>query len=271
MKKILIILNESEMPQHVIKSALRIGQESKSFLEAIFINDLNNMNADYPFPNDLYLTNDRVTNEMSIEASKKRLENSVQEFKDKCIEKGIAYKIEIDKSVSIKHLIKLSSYADLIITDATSDSIEYSLKDLLADAHCPLLLISKNAVVVEKIYVAYDGSTSSMYALKMFSYIFPEYKNFNIHFFQISKSEDSEITQLNELESWVAQHYANANYELIKGNTDIELMEHIRYDAEKTILVMGAYSGSSIRRLFLKSTADAIIKNTNVSLFITHV
>ena len=270
MKKILIILNESHIPQQVIKRAIHIAKESKSLLEAVFINDINGLDFDYPFPNDLFLLGEKVRAETRTEESMKLLESMAQVFKDECNEQGIEYKIEIDKAVSLKHLITLSSFADLIIADSKSDSDEYSLKDLLADAHCPLLLVSKNAEPVAKVYVAYDGSASSMFAVKMFSYIFPEYMNFNIHLFQIASGDTTAITHLDEIKSWATKHFSNINFELIKGNTKIELVEHIRQGSEKAIIVMGAYSGSSVARLFLKSTAESVINETNASLFITH-
>ena len=270
MKKILIILNESHVPQEVIKRAIHIAKESNSLLEAVFINDINGFNYGYPFPNDLFLLGEKVRAETRTAESMRLLENIAKEFKNDCNEHSVEYKIEIDKAVSIKHLINLSSFADLIIADSKSDSDEYSLKDLLADAHCPLLLVSKNAEPVAKVYVAYDGSASSMYAVKMFSYIFPEYMNFNIHFFQITAGDIDEIAHLDEIKSWATMHFANVKFELIKGSTKKELVEHIRNGPEKAIIIMGAYSGSSIARLFLKSTAESVINETNASLFITH-
>lgn len=270
MKKILIILNESHIPQQVIKRAIDIAKETNSLLEAVFINDINGLNFGYPFPNDLYLAGETVRAETRTIESMKLLESIAREFKDECNQHSVEHKIEIDKAVSLKHLINLSNFADLIIADSKSDSDEYSLKDLLADAHCPLLLISKNAAPVTKVYIAYDGSASSMYAVKMFSYIFPEYMNFTIHFFQITDGDIKEIAQLAEIKSWATMHFSNIHFELIKGSTKKEMIEYIRNGSEKALIVMGAYSGSSIARVFLKSTAESVINETNASLFITH-
>ncbi len=270
MKKILVILNESHVPQQVIKSAIHIAKESGSLLEAVFINDISSLNFGYPFPNDLYLVGESVKAETRRAESMKLLESIVQEFKDECNKYAIKYKIEIDKSASLRHLITLSSFADLIIADSKSDSDEYSLKDLLADAHCPLLLVSKNTAPIGKVYIAYDGSASSMYAVKMFSYIFPEYKNFNIHFFQITNGDIEEIAYMDEIKTWASMHFSNIKFELITGIIKKELIAYIRQDSEKSIIVMGAYSGSSITRLFLKSTAESVITETSASLFITH-
>lgn len=258
------------MPWQAIKRAIHIAKESNSLLEALFVNDINGLNFGYPFPNDLYLTGPAVRAATRTAESNELLKSIAQVFRDECDEHNIEYKIEIDKAVSIKHLISLSSFADLIIADSKSDSDEYSLRDLLADAHCPLLLISKNAEQFEKIFIAYDGSASSMYAVKMFSYIFPEYKDFPVEFFFITAAEVNEIPDLIELKNWTLKHFTNAKFEIVRGTSKKQLAEHVRTGSEKVIIVMGAYSGSSIARLFLKSSAEAVISETNASLFITH-
>ena len=270
MKKILLILNQCNIPQRVIKRAMHIARETNSLLEAVFINDTDGIDLGYPFPNDLYLIADKVRAATKTEDSRKLLEDLAQQFKDECDEQGIEYKIEIEQTVSVKHLLKLSCFADLIIADSKSDSDEYDLKDLLADAHCPLLLISKNAEPVDKIFVAYDGSISSMYALKMFSYIFPECRHFNVHFFQIRSQKHAEILYLDEIKSWAAKHFTNIKFDLLEGDVKNDLAEHIRIGSEKAIIIMGSYSASSLSRLFVKSTSEYVIHQTNASLFITH-
>ncbi|MBC7933817.1 MAG: universal stress protein [Rhizobacter sp.] len=270
MKKILLILNESSIPQQVIKRAMDIAKQTNSLLEAIFLNDTNGIDFGYPFPNDLYLLSDKVQGATKKENSKKLLASLAREFKDECIEQNIEYKIEIDRVVSMENLLKLSCFADLIIADSKSDSDEYDLKDLLADAHCPLLLVSKNAEPLEKIYVAYDGSASSMYALKMFSYIFPECKDFPLYLFQFGSQTNDRIPYIDEIKSWAGKHFTNIKFDLIAGDAKHDLAEHIRVGAEKAIIIMGSYSTSSIARLFIKSTSSYVIHQTNASLFITH-
>ncbi|MEP6713701.1 MAG: universal stress protein [Ferruginibacter sp.] len=270
MKKILIILNLSHTPPQLIKTAVKIAKESDSFLEAIFLNDTASPNFSYPFPNDMYLTGEHASVKKRSEESMELMLSIAAEFRDECEIEEIQFNMEIDRTVSVAHLITLSRFADLVIADSKSDSDEYNLRDLLADAHCPLMLVSKNAAPFQKIFVAYDGTASSMYALKMFSYIFPEYKNYPVHFFQIANADTGTIQHLDEIKSWASKHFSNIKFKLITGTVKNELVEYIRQNSEKIILVMGAYSGSAIARLFLKSTAELVINETSASLFITH-
>ncbi len=269
MKNILLILNDSHIPLHLIQAAITIAGKSKSALEAVFLNDVNDLQFGYGFPNDMFLTEKHLS-ESDIAESMTMAGDIAKLFSDTCKENGVEYKIEIDKVVSVKHLVVLSQFADVIIADAGSDSDEYDLQELLADAHCPLLLIPKNAITIEKIYLAYDGSAPSMHAIKMFSYIFPEYTGLTTTLLQIGDYDMDGISHVNEIRVWTSKHFSNISYEIIKGNARKELVARIKKDSEKALLVMGVYNGSALARLFLKGMAEIIIGETNATLFITH-
>lgn len=270
MKKILIVLNETHIPQHVIQKAIEIAKESGSHLEAVFLNDISALNFGYPFLNDLYLTRERLSTESRLEETIKLMKAEAQAFKDKCNQFNIPCKIEIDQTVSIPHLIELSSFSDLIIADSRADSDEYNFKDILSDSHCPVLLVPWDTEPAEKIFLAYDGTNTSMYAIKMFSYIFPELRSLPVQFFHIATGDMAEIPHLSAIKDWISTHFSTVNYELLSGNTRKGLVEHVKQDSGKIIIVMGAYSRSSVSRLFLKSMIEPVINETNASLFITH-
>jgi nucleotide-binding universal stress UspA family protein len=167
-------------------------------------------------------------------------------------------------------LIMLSRFSDLIIADPRADADDYSLQELLANAHCPAMLVSKDTRPPEKVFLAYDGSSSSMYAIKMFSYILAEYKDLSAQFFQISSGDAVDIPHMDEIKTWASKHFSNIKFELIPGNTRKELVDFIIQDSEKAIVVMGSYGGSSISRAFHTSMAESLINDTKASLFITH-
>jgi len=270
MKKILLVLNETHIPQHVIQKAIEIAKESGSFLEAVFLNDISALNFGYPFPNDLSLASEQLFLENQSEETITLMKAEAQAFKDKCQGFNISCKIEIDQTISIPHLIELSTFADLIIADSRADSDEYDFKDILSDAHCPVLLVPWDTEPIEKIFLAYDGSNSSMYAIKMFSYLFPEFKNLPVQFFHIATGTISEIPHINAVRDWISKHFSNVTYELLSGNIRKGLVEFIKSDSGKVIIVMGAYSRSSVSRLFAKSMIEPVINETNASLFLTH-
>jgi len=270
MKKIIIILNESHIANQVIKRAISIAKATNSLIEAIYINDMDGLNYAYPFPNDLYLLTSPIYNESRMQESNKLLQDLAKEFSTECKAEGIAYKIDIEKYVSVAHVISLSNYADLIIADSKSNSDEYSIRDILIDANCPLLLVSRNAEQIENIVFTYDGTSSSFYAIKMFSYVFPEYKDFFIKLVHMAPTAGESIPDLIEIKSWAERHFINLKFESIKGDPRKDMVALLSENASRTLVVLGAYGRSALSRLFLKSTAESIINDTDCSLFITH-
>lgn len=271
MKKILVILNESHISQHVIQRAVAIASQTGSFVEAIFLNDIDYLDIGYPFPNDLFLTGERLSTNYRTDEAMRMLKMDAGAFEQRCTEAGIEYKIEIDRNVSVKHLLELSSFADLIITDSVVDSNEYSLKDVLADAHCPVLLVSRSSEAIEQIFVAYDGRPSGMHAIKMFRYLFPELRNLPVKFLHFAAESVMKMPNEEEAKTWAGKHFTNVEFLHIEGNARKELAEHIKPGAEKCVVVMGAYGRSSVSRLFLKSMAESVIDGTDASVFISHL
>jgi nucleotide-binding universal stress UspA family protein len=272
MKKILVLLNAGYIPHHVITNAINIAGKTSSSIYAVILNDLNtDVEFDYPFPNDLTLTGTRISKAEADSENRKRIESELQIFRDECELAGIEYYFEIDQNVSLKHLIELSKYSDFILVDAKSDSDAYSLKNVLIDAHCPVLLMSREAEPVARAVLLYDGSSSSIYAIKMFSYLFPEWSNLPTTIVYVSPSEDEEnLPQQDDFQSWLSKHFTNVQIAVLHGKKPEQIFNFISTDTSHTIAVMGAYGENAIHRIFHKSLAESVLNNTHASIFIAH-
>ena len=165
--KILVLLNGTLTPQHVVDSAISIAKTTSSLLHAVFLNyavDLAEYN--YPFPNDLSLTRNNLTGKTIAEENAELLESNMQLFKDECQAEKVNFYIEPDQETSLGRLKGLSAFSDVILADANENLHQYHIADLLVDAHCPVYLASKDVGKIENIILTYDGSFSSMYAIK---------------------------------------------------------------------------------------------------------
>jgi len=72
-----------------------------------------------------------------------------------------------------------------------------------------------------------------------------------------------------KIKEWLAVHYKEICFEVLQGNAKEELFSYL-LPKKNAIVVMGSYGRSSLSLLFKKSTADLILKTTNLPLFITH-
>lgn len=271
MKKILVILNAGRIPQHVISGAIDMARKTSSFIYAVFLNDLKTgPEFDYPFPNDLALAGKSVLSEPAKLENRKRIESELQVFKDECEHGGVPFSYEIDEVVSVKHLLHISAFSDLIIADARSDSDEYTIKDLLIGAHAPVLLLSKHFEMPRSIVLCYDGKLSSMYAIKMFSYLFPEWIGLPTKLLYVSSAKNDQLPHESHFQSWVNQHFRNLVKEILHGNPQEQIVDAILPDSEGKMVVMGSYGENTLSRFFHTSLSNAVVMQTYASLFITH-
>lgn len=270
MKKILVAINGPFTPQHVISFAINIAKSTSSFLHAFFLNyAFQIVDYNYPFPNDLSLTRNRLTGKNLAEENAELLESNTKIFKDECQAAKVEFQINTNTEISLSQLIENSAFCDFIIADGTTNTTQYHLVDLLINAHCPVYLVSKNDEQVKNVILAYDGSFSSIKAIKMFSYIFPELKDLPTSLVHISSGKGDDMPNEENLRTWLTNHYSNIQNRILHGNIREELANFIN-STPISLVVMGAYGRTAISRLFHKSLANTVIQHTKSSLFITH-
>jgi hypothetical protein len=271
MKKILVILNAGHMAQHVNSSAIDISRKTSSVIYAVFINDLKtSQDQDYPFPNDLSLAGTNLSTTPKKLENRKRIESELQVFKDECEGGDVSFSFEIDEVVSVRHLLHISSFSDLIIADTRTESDEFTIKDLLIGAHAPVLLVSREWKTPESVILCYDGKLSSTYAIKMFSYVFPELTNLPTKVVYVSSSRSDQLPHEIYFKDWLGQHFPNLERDILVGNAQEEIVNYIHPHSDSKIVVMGSYGENTLSRIFHTSLSNAVRTQTYGSLFITH-
>jgi hypothetical protein len=271
MKKAMVIMNGSFANHAIITSAVNLAKHDKTILHAIFLqHDTKTLESDYLYPNDLALTQNRLTGK-SIEEENAALVNAnIWLFIDVCEQQKVSYIIEPDTHLTLKDLIGYSAFYDYIIADAQSNLEQYRLSDLLADAHCPIFLTSARINQVKRIILAYDGSYSSTYALKMYHYIFPEWSSVDTTLLFIATEKSSTLPQEDKVKSMVTHYFSSPNIKILQGPFQDSFIKFIKESEEDCLVVMGAYGRSNFSRIIHKSLADMVIEKTQAALFIVH-
>jgi uncharacterized protein (DUF1778 family) len=119
---------------------------------------------------------------------------SVELFKQACQDAQVNFSIQHDKNIAYKEIIHESLYSDLLILNSKETFTNYEektpsrfIKNILEDIQCPVILVPEKFNVIEKIILLYDGTPASIFAIKMFNYIFPENSIKNIELLSIKK------------------------------------------------------------------------------------
>ncbi len=211
-----------------------------------------------------------------IEGNGDILSRSRCQMSEACANRGITLEYVQDDPIDLADLIKESRFSDLIITDASTSFEKIFegaptnfLKHLLARTECPVIVAPESFDSFEEIVFAYDGSEASMFAMRQFTYLFPEFKNRKLTVLEVADEKDRSFTEKERLHRWLENYYGNIHYELLYGKPKDELFGHL-LESQGKIVVMGAFGRTMLSMLASKSNADLILKAVNLPVFISH-
>jgi hypothetical protein len=173
-------------------------------------------------------------------------------------------------------ILEESRFADLVIIQPTlsfekrlEEAPTTLVKEMLANAECPVLVAPQNLTGIEEIVFAYDGSRSAVFAIKQFTYLFPELSDKKAIVLQVNKDDSLPVTEKEKLGKWLRMHYSGIGFQVLKGKASEELYGHL-LGKQNTIVVMGAFGRSWLSGLFKPATAGLLLKTINLPFFITH-
>ncbi|WP_448104477.1 universal stress protein [Pedobacter panaciterrae] len=278
MKNFLAVFDGYQLNKSTLEYALLITKRSNGHLTGVFL--------DAFFYHNYNLS--RVLNTASDpEAALKELnekeqlqrDESVYEFQRACELEGISYAIHRDTSVALFELQYESMFADLIIineqekfTRSKDQQSHGFIKELLADVQCPVLVVPDRFREFEQIVLLYDGSPSSLYAIKMFSYLFDGWNTFSVEVLSVNEStnELALIPGNVMMKDFIDMHFSRSGFNLLNGKAEEKILAYLTQTSKNKLVVLGAYRRSQFSRWFKHSLADTLMKELDLPLFIAH-
>jgi len=280
MEKILLVIDGKELSMPALEFACYLGRLTKSTITGVFLEN---------HPADQKPVLKTVSGSTSLDweldetseeyiSKRKLIEATIVDFRNACENRSVRCAIHRDAGVPASEVIAESRYADLIVIDAATsfnNKFEGSptdfVKDVLKDAECPVIIAPESFDGIAEIIFAYDGSKSAAFALKQFSYLFPELEDKRAILLRINdKGEwNDEDDDKHKLTEWLQNRYSAIGFHTLKGDTDDRLFDYL-FKRKNCMVVMGAYGRNSISRFFKKSHADKIIRTVILPIFISH-
>lgn len=204
------------------------------------------------------------------------VERSVEQFAQYCQKNQIEYRVHKDLYDSaIPQLTKETRFADLMVIGSetfyksgiTYGSNEY-LKDALHQTECPVIVVPEEFNFPAHIILAYDGSSSSVFAIKQFAQLFPELCNRKT-ILVYAGDEKHTIPDQVLIEELAARHFRDLT--ITKINTDDKKEIHNWFYLNRnSIVVSGSFGRSGISELFRRSFMMELIKEYRTPVFIAH-
>lgn len=205
------------------------------------------------------------------------LNKNVKRFEEYCTNHNLRFKVKKESlDFGLAELKEQSRYADLIIfgsetffnnTDNKKPS-EY-IKAALHEAECPVVVVPEKFAHPQNNILAFDGSESSVFAIKTFAYLFPEYADNPTTVVTlgardaVTKKYDARVKEL------VSAHFSSTAI----IHLDIESEDYFTNwmkERKSPIVVCGAFSRSLLSTLLRHSFVSKVIEDQRMPVFISH-
>lgn len=273
MKKLIIALDGQHFPRGAFEFVKTINTRNKVLLAGVFLSpvDYSKIMA-YTGMEGVALMPEWVTrNEDDVPVNK-----NISLFKEACIAEGIEFRIHKDTDLmAISSLIEESRFADALLissdlfyANVSKEQPNFYLEEVLKKSECPVLLVPENYEEPGQVLLTYDGSESSVFAIKQFAYVFPELAKKETVLLSISDHED-DLPEYSLITELVSRHYPNLKIQNLHLKNKKDFTEWMMAKPN-SFIVMGAFARSLFSQLFKKSFASDVIQEIKMPLFISH-
>jgi hypothetical protein len=272
MKKIILACDGKNFPRGAFEFVKELQQTEPVLLTGAFLHAMNfeeflpGVFAIYAGPAAKLLEDEKAEHEKNIKL-----------FGELCQRNGIEYRVH-EESINwnINDLVKETRFADLMVmseelfcTDINISEPNGFMQQAIHKSECPVILFPENFLPFRKVVIAYDGKKESMFALKQFCNLFPQFTNLESRVIYSKEDEDDQLPDMIYIEEYAGRHFSNLNFEKIhvKGK---EYFDSWTKENNDTLVVSGSFGRSGLSTSINKSFVQDIIHKHQVPLFIAH-
>ena len=214
--------------------------------------------------------------EKSMEARRETIREKVKLFHTICEDKKIDARLHKKAGTPLEEIIRESRFADLLmvnnnITFATlfeTDPPKF-VKDVLSEAQCPVLVLPSEQKEIKELVFTYNGSFSSMYAIRQFTNLFESFTDKKVTVLYVDEHNTDKVHDEHLLREYLQHHYKNWEIKLLTGEPSSAIMTYLMH-RNNYLLTLGAYGRSKFSQFFHHSDAEKILHTLNTPVFITH-
>lgn len=278
MKKFLAVFDGYKMSMSTLQYSIELAKLEEAHLVGVFLDEFIYHSYSVYKVMTTEKNAEKVLEKLDEKDSKLR-DQSVLQFQKACDKAGIHFSIHRDKNLALQELKEESMFADLVIINEYETFTRYKekppgrfIKDLLGDIQCPVLVVPGAYKEIDKILLLYDGAPSSLYAIKMFSYLLNRLKSLPVEVYTVKENYMATLRlpgnkRMREFIKW---HFPKATVTVEKGIAEEMIPGFLRNHKENELVIMGAYRRGEVSRWFKTSMADILIRETEMPLFIAH-
>jgi hypothetical protein len=271
MKKIILPFEGTNFPEEALEFVRRLNSLSPVLLTAAFAPEVS---FSYLWNMSDGADNLYIPLEEDEEAEIKENSARLQAF---CHESGIELSIHRDDSdFALPSIRKEARFADLLMLSgqhffehAGGQQPNVYLKEILHSAECPILIIPDKSELPRQLILTYDGSPQSIFAIKQFTYIFPELSGTPAVLVHIHENKEDPFPEESLIKELAAKHFKDLRILNLQMRPQ-DFFDVWMAEQNNPWLISGSYGRSELSLLFSKSFIAGMVRNHKVPVFIAH-
>ncbi|MBO9729679.1 MAG: universal stress protein [Chitinophaga sp.] len=277
MKKIIAVLDGLSYSSSTVEYAVYIAKQEMAHLVGVFPEDISYRSYALSELVDEWDVSDQRIKDFA-EKDRHTRAKSVERFELACQQSGLNYSVHRDNDTAIDTLLHESIYADLMIISSKEafnrlkeEKPSLFMRHLLGEGMCPILMVPEEFTGINKSVLLYDGSPSSVYAVKMFDYTLSSMKYMPTEVLAVkSPAASLHLPDGKLMKEFMKRHYPHATYQVLQGIPWEVIPEYLQKEDSSTVVVLGAYHRNRLSRWFYPSMADTLLAALQSPLFIAH-
>lgn len=277
MKKIIAAIDALHFSDNQVESFKYFAREANGVLTVVCMDNLTTGAIPVAglFPESYAVTYDQISVEGRAALQWQRNKN-IKQLHQICDKDHIGIETRESVSYPVEEVVAASRFADLLLISNSTSFTALSdsnpprfVKDLLVEAACPVLVLPEVLTPIKEIIFSYNGSYSSIYAIRQFTLLFPGLADIPVKVVYVAEDNERAIPFEHQLKDYLKTHYDKVDFEMMTGEpATVFLALLIRRN--DCIVTYGAFGRSEVSRFFHHSDAENILRTTNIPVFITH-
>jgi nucleotide-binding universal stress UspA family protein len=204
------------------------------------------------------------------------MKENILKFETLCQKHNMEYRVHEDTyDFALPELKAETRFADVLIigSEVFYENLGTKLNDYLHDilhrSECPVVVVPENYAFPKTNVLCYDGSDSSVYAIKQFAYLFPELAKKPTLLVYIHRDGTTDFPQQVNIEELTARHFSDLTMTKLDMSADKYFSVWMN-NREAALLVAGSFGRSALSELVKKSMIKDVITEHKLPVFIAH-
>lgn len=274
MRKVILLSGREMLPPGLIEFAISLYKKEPFHLTGVFLPEASMQNTLWYYTPDPLAPAYRYIPERNVTANSTI---AIAEFEKLCQTNGVSYDVhELDVDHTADNVRKESRFADLLLM--SHDSFDEDREEALSNEYttetlhfseCPIVLVPQVFSEPENIILTYDGSASSVFAIKQFALTLPSLCELKTQLVYMKEDWRIPMPDKDLIKDIANCHFRNLTVSKVTLDAKKHLLPWVSIH-HKTVLVTGAYGRSYFSRIFKESFVDNLIKTDKLTIFIAH-